>query len=237
MKIVRVLGMGLLYFCVATVLAQAVVLGMLWWKGAFSDDRVTAMFAALHGIHPEKPGAPSAAATAQNGHAHEQPSLEEISKQRLLASLDLNLRESTLDKGLTELRNLQQQVATENERLKQWQEGMDQRIARAENTVLESSLLEVQQTLMVMSPKQAKEQILKMLPTSPDGSETRAMNDVVRMFKAMPLDKRKKIMGEFKTAQESEKLKEILGEMRLSPVEMDLLRDSRNKLEGNGTNR
>jgi hypothetical protein len=237
MKIVRMLGMGILYFCVATVLAQAVVLGMLWWKGAFSDDRLTAMFAALHGIHPQKPGDASAATTAQKGHAHEQPSLEEISKQRLLAGLDLNLRESTLDKALMELRNLEQQVATENERLKQWQEGMDQRIARAENTVLESSLLEVQQTLMVMSPKQAKEQILKMLPTSPDGSETRAMNDVVRMFKAMPLDKRKKIMGEFKTAQESEKLKEILDEMRLSPVEMDLLRDSRNKLEGNGTNR
>jgi flagellar motility protein MotE (MotC chaperone) len=236
MKFVRLLGMGLLYFCVATVLAQAVVLGMLWWKGTFSDDRLVAMFAALHGIHPEKPGV-AKAATAQDGHAQEQPSLDEISKQRLLASLDLNLRESTLDKALMELRNLEQQVATENERLKQWQEGMDQRIARAENTVLESSLLEVQQTLMVMSPKQAKEQILKMLPTSPDGSETNAMNKVVRMFKAMPLDKRKKIMGEFKTAQESEKLKEILAEMRDSPVEMNLLRDSRNKLEGNGTNR
>ena len=47
MKIVRMLGMGLLYFCVATVLAQAVVLVMLWWKGAFGDDRVVAMFAAL----------------------------------------------------------------------------------------------------------------------------------------------------------------------------------------------
>lgn len=237
MKIVRLLGMGLLYFCVATMLAQAVVVGMLWWKGAFSDDRVVAMFAALHGIHPDTPGDTAAAATLKGGHDHEQPSLEEISKQRLLASLDLNLRESTLDKALLQLRALEQQVATENERLKQWQEGMDQRIARAENTVLESSLQELQQTLMVISPKQAKEQILKMLQTSTDGSDVRAMNDVVRMLKAMPLDKRKKILGEFKSAPESEKLADILREIRLSPVEMDLLRDSRNRLDEVGTKR
>jgi len=237
MKIVRMLGMGLLYFCVATVLAQAVVVGMLWWKGAFADDRVVAMFAALHGIHPEKPGDDKTATTAKDGHAREQPSLEEISKQRLLASLDLSLRETTLDKALMDLRTLEQQIVTENKRLEQWQDGMDQRIARAENTVLESSLLEVQQTLMVMSPKQAKEQILKMLLSEPDGNDVRAMNDVVRMFKAMPLDRRKKIMGEFKTAQESEKLKDILSEMRLSPVEMNLLQNSRKQLEGDGTKR
>lgn len=237
MKILRLLGMGLLYFCVATVLAQAVVLGMLWWKGAFSDDRVVAMFAALHGIHPGKPGVEGAVAKSKDGHGHEQPSLEEVSRQRLLASLDLNLRESTLDKALLELRTLEQQVATENERLKQWQQGMDQRIARAENTVLESSLQELQQTLMVISPKQAKEQILKMLQTSTDGSDLRAMNDVVRMLKAMPLDKRKKILGEFKSAPESEKLADILREIRLSPVEMEMLRDSRNQLEGDRTKR
>lgn len=237
MKVLRLLGMGLLYFCIATVLAQVVVLGMLWWKGAFSDDRVVAMFAALHGIHPDKPNVEAAAAKSKGGHGHEQPSLEEVSKQRLLASLDLNLRESTLDKALLELRTLEQQVATENERLKQWQQGMDQRIARAENTVLESSLQELQQTLMVISPKQAKEQILKMLQTSTDGSDLRAMNDVVRMLKAMPLDKRKKILGEFKSAPESETLADILREIRLSPVEMEMLRDSRNQLEGDGTKR
>ena len=195
------------------------------------------MFAALHGIHPGEPGNAAAAVNSKSSHEHEQPSLEEISKQRLLASLDLNLRESTVDKALLQLRVLEQQVATENERLKQWQEGMDQRIARAENTVLESSLLELQQTLMVISPKQAKEQILKMLQTSTDGSDVRAMNDVVRMLKAMPLDKRKKILGEFKSAPESEKLADILREIRLSPVEMDLLRDSRNRLEEDGTKR
>lgn len=237
MKYARMLGTGLLYFCVATVLAQAVVAGMLWWKGAFADDRVVAMFAALHGIHPERPGEEKAATAAQEEHPHEQPSLEEISQQRLLASLDLSLRETTLDKALLDLRTLEQQIVTENKRLEQWQDGMDQRIARAENTVLESSLLEVQQTLMVMSPKQAKEQILKMLSPGPDGKDIRAMNDVVRMFKTMPLDRRKKIMGEFKTAQESEKLKDILCEMRLSPVELNLLRDSRKQLDGDETKR
>lgn len=237
MKYVRMLGVALLYFCVATVLAQVVVLGMLWWKGAFSDDRVVAMFAALHGIHPETPGGP-AAATAKNEHPHEQPSLEDISKKRLLASLDLSLRETTLDKSLIDLRTLEHEIATDFERLAQLKDGMDKRIEQSINTVLDSSLQELQQTLMVISPKQAKEQILKMLATTAaDGSDTRAMNDVVRMLKAMPLDKRKKILGEFKTPQESEKLADILREIRLSPVEMDMLRDSRSQLDGNGNKR
>jgi len=231
MKFVRMAGMGLLYFCVATVLAQIVLVGMLWWKGAFSDDRAVAMFAALHGIHPQSPGA-AAAAKGKDDHAHEQPSLEEISKQRLLTGLDLSLRETALDKSLIDLRMLESQIATENQRLQQWQEGMDKRIARAENTVLETSLLELQQTLEAISPKQAKEQILKMLGTTAAEADPRAMNDVVRILKAMPLDKRKKILGEFKTAPESEKLADILREIRLSPVEMEMLKDGRNQLQG-----
>ena len=236
MKFVRMLGVALLYFCVATVLAQVVVLGMLWWKGAFGDDRVVAMFAALHGIHPDNPGA-AAAAAAKNDRAHEQPSLEEISKKRLLASLDLGLRETTLDKSLIDLRTLEHEIATDFERLAQLKDGMDKRIEQSINTVLDSSLQELQQTLMVISPKQAKEQILKMLTTTTDGSDARAMSDVVHMLKAMPLDKRKKILGEFKTPQEAEKLADILREIRLSPVEMDMLRDSRSQLDGNGNKR
>src|SRR5436190_10030196 len=105
MKIVRMLGMGLLYFCVASVLAQVVVVAMLWWKGAFSDDRIVAMFAALHGIHPATPGSSPSAADAKE-HPREQASLDEISKKRLLASLDLSLCETTLDKSLVDLRTL-----------------------------------------------------------------------------------------------------------------------------------
>jgi hypothetical protein len=230
------LGVALLYFCVATVLAQVVVLGMLWWKGAFSDDRVVAMFAALHGIHPETPGG-TAAATAEDEHPREQPSLEDISKKRLLASLDLSLRETTLDKSLIDLRTLEHEIATDFERLAQLKEGMDKRIEQSINTVLDSSLQEWQQTLMAISPKQAKEQILKTLKTAPDGKDTRAMYDVVRTLKAMPLDKRKKILGEFKTPQESDTLNQILDGIRNAPVEMEMLRDSRSQLDGNGSKR
>ena len=236
MKYVRMLGVALLYFCVATVLAQIVVVGMLWWKGALGDDRVVAMFAALHGIHPETPSA-AAAATAKDEHPHEQPSLEEISKKRLLASLDLSLRETTLDKSLVDLRTLEHEIATDFERLGQLKEGMDKRIEQSINTVLDSGLQEWQQTLMAVSPKQAKEQILKTLETASDAKDTRAMYDVVRILKAMPLDKRKKILGEFKTAQESDTLNKILDDIRRSPVEVDMLRDSRSQLDGNGTKR
>ena len=226
-RIIGMLGTGLLYFCVATVVAEVVVLAMLWWKGAIGDDRLTAMLAAMHGIHPES----AAAAAAASKEAAEQPSLDDLARQKVLASLDIDLRETTIDKSLVDLRTLEDKMATENERLKRWEEGMARQIDRAENMVLESSLLELQKTLEVISPKQAKEQILKILEASPTGDDARAMNDVVRILKAMPLDKRKKILGEFKTPTESEKLADILREIRLSPVELDMLRDSRDKIQ------
>ena len=235
MKFVRWAGMGLLYFCVATVLAEAVVVGMLWWKGAFNDDRAVAMFAALHGIHPQ--AAVAATPAGKEAQAGEQPSLEEISKKRLLAGLDLSLRESALDKSLIDLRNLESQIVTENERLKQWQSGMDKRLQRAEQTVLESSLVDLQQKLEALSPKQAKEQILKMLQATPDGNSARAMNDIVRILKAMPEGKQKKILGEFKSPTDSDKLAEILQEIRLAPVETGLLHDSRSQLQGDAENK
>src|SRR4030095_9247761 len=122
MKFFRILGVGILYFCAATVLAEVVVVTMFWWKGALGDDRMTAMLAALHGIHPE--GASAAAIEAAKQTA-EQPSLDEIARQKVLASLDISLRETTIDKSLVDLRTLEEKMATENERLKRWQEGLE----------------------------------------------------------------------------------------------------------------
>lgn len=228
MKYVRLLGLLLLWFCIGTVLAQAVLLGMLWWKGAFADQRVVAMIAALNGIHPEPGGAPGADAASLS---KQQMSLTEISQRRMLTSLDLDLRESTLDKSLVELRNLEEKIRTEDERLSLWKRSYDYRLASLEGTTLATSLLEVQKTLEAIQPKQAKEQILRMLDDSPDGHNEHAMQDIVKILKAMPLDKRRKILGEFKSEDEATTLAEILKEIRLGAPEVDLIRDTRAGLQ------
>jgi hypothetical protein len=228
MKYVRFLGLLLWWFCIGTVMAQVVLLGMLWWKGAFADHRVVAMFAALNGIHPESGPVIGVSAASLNA---EQMSLSELSQRRMLTSLDLDLRESTLDKSLADLRNLEEKIRTEDERLTLWKRSYDYRLASLEGTTLATSLLEVQKTLEAIQPKQAKEQILRMLDDAPDGHNEHAMQDIVRILKAMPLDKRRKILGEFKSEDEAATLAEILKEIRLGAPEVDLIRDTRSGLQ------
>jgi hypothetical protein len=218
--------------CVGTVLSLAVIGGMLWWKGVFQDERWLGMLAALHGIQPAAVVAPQ-----PDPVDDEQPSYEQITEQRLQASLDLELRETSIDKTLGELRNLETQIRTEREWLDRWKLSFDQRLATLETKATEESLLQLQRTMESMNPKQAKDQIMRMLEASPTRPEDDPLRDVVTILKTMPADKQRKIIGEFKLEDEQERLAEILRQIRLGTPDSDLLRDTRNQLQQQPTQR
>ncbi|QDU26968.1 hypothetical protein ETAA8_20520 [Anatilimnocola aggregata] len=228
MKIVGWIGAAFIAFCVATVISLAVLGGMLWMKGALSGDRSLSLMAALYGIPLE---GKTAAEKAQDGKNPEQPSLAAVIERRALASLDLDLRESALDKSLQDLRNLESQIKTERQRLDLWKQSFDNRIATLESGRSDQAIVELQQTIEAMQPKQAKEQILQILNTPPRSADDQPLHDVVNLLKNMPLDKRKKILAEFKLPEETEKLSEILREIRLGTPESELLRDTRKQLQ------
>src|SRR5438552_10665420 len=221
----RWLGALLVAFSVGTVVSLIVLAAMLWWKGVLSDERVLAMLAALQGIKPPPP--PSVAAL--DTHA-EQASFNQVLNSRLRASLDLDLRESAVDKSLSDLRTLETQLKTESTRLDSWKQSFDERLASLQTAATEAALLEVQRTLEAIQPKQAKDQIMKTL-AEPRTAVDNPMEDVVRIIKAMPLDKRKKIMAAFTTPEEVEKLSEILHMIRVGGSDTELLRDTRSQLQ------
>jgi hypothetical protein len=213
-------------FCIGTAISLAVLIGMLWWKGVLRDERLLGMLAALQGIKPTTAEAKSANLNPD----HEQPSLDQIVQARLRTSLDLDLRESAIDKSLGDLRALEIQVQTESKRLDQWKKSFDQRVADLQTAATDAALLELQRTLEAMQPKQAKDQIIKMLE-EPASAADKPMHDVVAIMKAMPLDKRRKILEQFKTQPEIEKLHEVLREIRQGTPDAELLRDTRSQLQ------
>lgn len=222
----RWLGTLLFAFSIGTSISLVVLIAMLWWKGVLADERVLGMLAALQGIK----AAPPIETTAVVNADAEQPSLDQIMNTRLRASLDLDLRESAIDKSLGDLRTLETALKTESTRLDGWKKSFDDRLARLQTAATDTSLLEVQRTLEAIQPKQAKEQILLMLK-DPATTADDPMQDIVTIFKAMPLDKRKKILAEFKTDEEIKKLHEILQEIRLGEPDAGLLRDARSQLQ------
>ena len=229
MKIVGTLSSLFVYFCIGTVLAGVVLGGVMWSKGALSGDRLTALMAAIYGL----PFPSKLATTNVNGTVaavNEAPSFEQVQERRMLANLDLDLRESAVDKSLADLRNLETQIRDERKRLDQWKLSFDKRLADLENANTNQAMQELQRTLEAMAPKQAKEQVLKIMEAPPT-KNNRPLDDVVTLLKSMPADKRKKILAEFKTADEAEKLSNILKEIRLGTPDSDLIRDSRSQLQ------
>jgi hypothetical protein len=210
---------------VGTVISLAVLVGMLWWKGTLTDDRWLGMLAALQGIEPTK-----TAAAAEDPAADEQPSLVQLMEKRLGASLDLELRETAIDKSLGDLRLLESQIKTENERLDKWKQSFDIRLAKLESQTTDEALLQLQRMLEVMSPRQAKDQILRMLKEA-SNTDDDPMRDVVTILKTMPSDKQKKILAEFKLEPEEEKLAEVLRQVRLGSPDADLIRNTRQELQ------
>lgn len=228
MKIIGWLGSAIVAFCVATVISMGVLGGMLWMKGAMSGDRYLAILAAVYGIPQDGSEKKKDGDEAKNP---EQPSLEAVLEKRALASLDLDLRESALDKSLQDLRSLESQIKTERERLDLWKQSFDARIATLESGRTEQAIVELQQAIEAMQPKQAKDQLLQILNTPPKSAEDQPLHDVVNLLKNLPVDKRKKIFAEFKLPEETEKLSEILREIRLGAPEAELLRDTRKQLQ------
>jgi hypothetical protein len=228
MRIIGWLGSAVVAFCVATVISLGVLGSMLWMKGALSGDRYLAILAAVYGIPQD--GAAKKAEGSETKNP-EQPSLEAVMERRALASLDLDLRESALDKGLQDLRSLESQIKTERDRLDLWKQSFDKRIATLETGRTEQAIVELQQAIEAMQPKQAKDQLMQILNTPPKSAEDTPLHDVVNLLKNLPLEKRKKIYAEFKLPEEVEKLSEILREIRLGAPESELLRDTRKQLQ------
>lgn len=211
---------------IGTLVSVVILMAMLWWKGALADERVLGMLAALQGIEPTPP----AADAAKLDPDAEQPSIEQLLHARLRTSLDLDLRESAVDKALGDLRALESQIQSETKRLDGWKTDFDARLARLDKGATDAALLQLQQTLQTLAPKQGKDHIMKMLedPTTADDDP---MQDVVTILKAMPLDKQKKIFAEFKSPEETNKMAEILRNIRLGKPDSELLRETRNELQ------
>lgn len=227
MAMIRWFNAAFVAVAVGTFVTLLVVLTMLWFKGALADERVYGMLAALQGVKAAKP-----AEKAIDPNS-EQPSFNQILEARTVASLDLDLRETAIDKSLGELRTLESQLRTESRRLDDWKTSFDKRLTDLQTAATEASLLELQRTLEAIAPKQAKEQLLKMLEEPKTGSDD-PMEDIVRILKAMPLEKRKKILAEFKTPEDVEKLHEILKVVRLGGSDTQLLQETRGQIQQGG---
>jgi ACT domain-containing protein len=187
-------------FCIGTVITQLILIGYFLWRGTLNAETTTKVVALMNGIDIT---GDRLVQIMSKTDANEQPDFDEILAARKMASLDMDLRirsqktfDDELTKKLTQLQEAQQ-------RFDQRREAFDRKLEEVKKGAQDEGLKEVQRTLQSLAADQAKDQLMKIYDTD-------RIDDVVNIIQGIPIDKRKEILAEFTTPDESEKLHEIL---------------------------
>jgi len=206
-------------FCVASILAQGIILSLAAARGNIKQDTLLKAVALINGIDIS-----GEQLQKMLDDAREQPipTYEDVRDARALESKNLQMREASVKRMREQtdemLATLRVQISDFERRKDEFYKLLEEK----EKNLLDVSLKDVQRTIEVLAPEQAKQQIKKLLGA-------KQMDDVVTIFKEMPLDKRKKIMGEFASPEEIDMLHEILMRTRAGEPASSLLRDARDQ--------
>jgi len=221
-RLLSLLGSLLLYFAVATLIAEAIMIGYFWSTWQIDRNRLIQILAVAQGVDLLAMKAESQPAAEEP--SVEQPSYQQIVQARAMKLRNLELREQSLRNSLAQLQSDGQALAQEKTRYKQDRQQYESQLAALEKGSQTTGLEENRGILAKLAPKQAKELLFQMLKKN-------EINDVVTLLKDMPEGSRAKILKEFKTPEESEKLDEVLRMIRQGVPQAALAKKAQDQLK------
>jgi hypothetical protein len=209
------------YVCVATILAQIILLAYLVLTWRLDQSKVVQILAIAQGVD-------IFAIREQAQRDREQVSPEQVSYQqirdtRAVKVRHLELREQALRQGLTELAAEGRKLAEGMQRNQQLRESFQKELVDLKQGAIATGRENARLKLEALKPKQAKEQLMEMLKKD-------ELDEVVALLAAMPDAKAGKIMAEFKLPGEDEQLYQILRRIREGFPESKLATNAQNRL-------
>jgi len=218
----------LTYACIATCLTLLIGVGYAAGTGKLNRDKFLRMLAIAYDIDPMAAG--EGESSVANTPDREDPSIADVVERRAMKDLDVDLRQQSVLKGLDRLAAMQSQLVIEKQRYNELRDAFAARLQDLDDKALQEATADVQRSLEALSPKQAKDQLLRILDEDP-GDNDQGMRAVVGIVRGMPIDKRKKIFTEFKTEDESKQLALILRMIRNGYPERDAYEDTLDNLK------
>lgn len=200
---VKKLGNVFLWFCAATVIAQVVVLMLSFFKGNIHQDTLVKMVATLNGMDIEGDKLRNALTQTINVPT---PSREEVIAAKAQESLELDQRQRSLNRFKEQIDSQQSKLQADMKDFEARRLAFNEAVERQTKNQNDQTLGEVQKIIELLTPEQASAQLIKM-------TENASFEDVVAIVKALPDDKRTKILRELAQAN-PEKFREVLGKIR-----------------------
>ena len=208
-KLTGLASAAFVYACVATTVAEAIVVASLWQSGAFEATKVRKYAAVAFGFdvatlnidgHDPKASDPTRTTLTR----------DELLDSRVRSNATLATRQEAIRQGAEDIRVLVQTLSTKRDRYEIVKDGFEDLLAQLEQDVNNAALTEVRRTLEVLQPKQTKDLMIDMLEDGDVTPEDDVLGDVLAIIRGMPQDKLKKIFGEFKSEKERTVLNRIL---------------------------
>jgi len=212
----------LLHFSLATLIAEAIVVGYLASQWQIDGERVSQLLAVAQGL--ELPGSQALPPREPEAPPTEQVSYDQVLEARTMKDKNLQLRELALANALAQLKTDRQKLADDEKR---YQQQLNQSTARLEalSKGAKASGRELAGRILEKAkPKQAKELLLQML-------DNKEIDDVVLLLSGMTDSSRSKIIAEFKTADEVKKIDEVLRLIRQGVPEAPIAEKAKSQLQ------
>lgn len=217
------LGALISSICIASMLVLVAAIGYLWMSGLLNERKWSKIMAVVQGLDVD---AVRAAAQLERREREQgvQPSLSELARARAARSRDLELREQASSSLLDELRAERLKLTEETSRYKRVKSDFESQLQQLREAALSTNQETVRLIIENIKPRQAKDQLMRMV-------RNHQMAEAVTTLSAMPIARRAKVISEFKTEEESERLAEMLKMIREAEPELNLIDGARSKLD------
>jgi hypothetical protein len=195
----------LVQVCVATIIAQAILMAYCGRAWQLNRVKLIQMLAIAQGV--DLAALREQAGGSQELPPQEQASYNQVLETRAVKSRNLELREQALRSGLQQVQSEQDKFAEAKRQFLATQEKFGRELAALEKGAAATGREDARRTLEAMKPKQAKELLVQML-------ERKEMDEAVVLLAGMTESRRAKIAAEFKSPNEVEQLGELLRRIR-----------------------
>ena len=214
--------------CVATVLVEFGIAAKIWSDGNGKRWDPYELTAIIYGVDAQ-----TLAELRETIAPVKEYPLEGAEERELAASgavLDLDLRERSIVTALDDLRAFLIELEDERVRYEKLRSDFEAQLARIQGVAQDADLLRRRSTLESIDPMQAKDQLMAILQRADDSGDLEIRNDVVVLIRTLPIDKRRKILAEFRSDEEQRRLDQVMREIRLGNPGVPLIGKVRERL-------
>jgi hypothetical protein len=207
--------------CVATVIAATILIMFYAHAWSVSRERLVQAAAILQGKSLESLLPPAPPKKTSEG---EQPAYDQLLAAQGLKARDLEQRELTVRTSIVQFQEELNKIIDEKKRIQAVRDDLQAKLDDLGTSASTAGTENVLQTLQSIKPKQAKELLSQRL-------EKGDIDAVAKLLTNMSDSKRGKIIAEFKTPTEMERIGEVLERIRVGQPPAAMIDDTEKKLQ------